>query len=514
MDVRQKIEWKGSAVFDDGSGETFTDHDFRGYLRKLGTEIQPRTEWCHILPPQARERFNEFRSNRGVVDQADAVIPYTLRVEQAGCVEVTAAYYHAHPKGEFLWNCKPRFGKTLTVYDFIKKIGAQRVLIVTNRPAIANSWYSDYARFLGLESHYFFVSGVDGIQDKPLVLSHEKYEQDRISRLTNPYGAVPMGLIEFVSLQDMKGAIVFGGNYAKLQHLANIQWDVLVIDEAHEGIDTYRTDVAFDKIRRNFTLHLSGTPFKAIAGDKFPEGAIYNWTYADEQAAGRDWDGEGSNPYASLPRLNLFTYQMSEIIRDELSQGIEIQGETEEYAFDLNEFFSVNGTGRFVYEESVDRFLDAMTTQEKFPFSTPELRDELRHTFWLLNRVDSAKALAKKLQAHPIFGKYAIVIAAGDGRQDADDPMETQKAYDRVKAAIQANDYTITLSVGQLTTGVTIPEWTAVLMLSNVHSPALYMQAAFRAQNPCTLLRGGQYQRKENACVFEFDPARTLTIQE
>ncbi|MBQ8972468.1 MAG: DEAD/DEAH box helicase family protein [Clostridia bacterium] len=519
IDVQQKIEWKGSAVFDDGSGETFTDHDFRGYLRKLGVEIKPKTEWCCITPPAAKTRFFEYRMNRGVLEEEDAspVIPYSLRVEQEKCAQTTADYYRANPNGEFLWNCKPRFGKTLTVYDFVKRVGAQRVLIVTNRPAIANSWYSDYEKFLGTESHYFFVSAVDGIKGKPHVLSYEQYDLDRKSREKRKQlgeKIMSMGLIDFVSLQDLKGAIEFGGQYAKLEELAKIKWDVLVIDEAHEGIDTYRTDVAFDHIKRNFTLHLSGTPFKALANDKFPEKAIFNWTYADEQRAKRDWDGEGSNPYATLPRLNLFTYQMSEIIRDELSQGVEIQGETKEYAFDLNEFFATNGTGRFVYESSVDRFLEALTMQEKFPFSTPELRDELRHTFWLLNRVDSARALAKKLEKHPVFSKYKVVLAAGDGRQEEDDARETQKSFDRVKGAIQNNEYTITLSVGQLTTGVTIPEWTAVLMLSSVRSPALYMQAAFRAQNPCTFYRSSQYFRKENAYVFDFDPARTLTIYE
>lgn len=161
----------------------------------------------------------------------------------------------------------------------------------------------------------------------------------------------------------------------------------------------------------------------------------------------------------------------------------------------------------------MDKFLDALTTQEKFPFSTPGLRDELRHTFWMLNRVDSARALAKKLQAHPVFKDYEVVLAAGDGKIDADD--ENEKSLDKVRRAIKDHDRTITLSVGQLTTGVTVPEWTAVLMLSNMASPALYMQAAFRSQNPCLFdLGGGNYARKENAYVFDFDPARTLTIFE
>lgn len=202
---------------------------------------------------------------------------------------------------------------------------------------------------------------------------------------------------------------------------------------------------------------------------------------------------------------------MSEIIKDELQQGIEIEGETEEYAFDLNEFFSVTN-GKFNYNSSVDKFLDALTKQSKYPFSTPELRNELKHTFWILDRVDSAKALAKKLKEHPVFKDYEIVLAAGDGKLDDND--ETMKSYDKVVEAIANNDKTITLSVGQLTTGITIPEWTAVLMLSNMKSPALYMQAAFRAQNPCLFKEGTYFKRKENAYVFDFDPARTLTIYE
>lgn len=207
----------------------------------------------------------------------------------------------------------------------------------------------------------------------------------------------------------------------------------------------------------------------------------------------------------------MFTYQMSEIIRDELERGIEINGETEEYAFDLNVFFATQN-GVFVHDSSVDKFLNALTTQEKYPFSTPELRHELKHTLWLLDRVDSAKALAVKLEAHPVFGEYKIVLAAGDGKLG--DEAETSKAYDRVMEAVATCDKTITLSVGQLTTGVTVPEWSGVLMLSNVGSPARYMQAAFRAQNPCLFANGGIFERKENAYVFDFDPARTLTIYE
>jgi len=512
-DVKWNLEWKGNALFDDGSGERFIDKDFHAYLRKSGIEQEAgkNNEWFHVTGRESKIKFYDFRANHGILQSLLTVVPYQLRQEQEDAVAKTIAYKNAHENGEFLWNAKPRFGKTLSVYDLCKKLGAKTVLIVTNRPAIANNWYEDYMKFLGRESGYLFVSEVDALKNKPCVLSRSEY---KASLMTRGNDESYRNCIEFVSLQDMKGSQYFSANgIDKLREVAETNWDILVIDEAHEGVDTYKTDVAFDRINRKFTLHLSGTPFKALANNKFADNAIYNWTYTDEQTAKRDWNvfSEKENPYVSLPRLNLFTYQMSEIVRDKLQQGVEINGEIEEYAFDLNEFFSTNN-GKFKYDSSVDKFLDAMTLQKKFPFSTSELRDKLKHTFWLLDRVDSAKALAAKLKNHPVFKDYEIVLAAGDGKMDDDE--ETKKSYDKVVDAISKYDKTITLSVGQLTTGITIPEWTAVLMLSNLKSSALYMQAAFRAHNPCLFKNGSSYARKENAYVFDFDPARTLTIFE
>lgn len=512
--IAHKTWWHYRAAYITEPFENFTDKDFHAYLKKLGVLRQDGTEWFHIEPNQAKCDFLNFTQNHGVIDadKAAPVIPYRLRDEQNSAVEQTLAYFHRHIHGEFLWNAKPRFGKTLASYDLCKRLKATNILIVTNRPAIANSWYSDYETFLGPQSGYLFVSNVDGIKNKPHVLSREKYLR-YVDDNTKGY-------IEFVSLQDLKGSIYFGGQYDKLAEVSaekGIHWDILIIDEAHEGVDTYKTDTAFNHIKRKWTLHLSGTPFKALASEKFPEDAIYNWTYADEQKKKRDWDdsSELENPYEKLPQLNLYTYQMSEIVQNKVRQGIELADhDIEEYAFDLNEFFATTEAGKFIHDADVDKFLDALTRQEKFPFSTHALRNELKHTFWLLNRVSSAKALANKLRLHPVFKDYHIILAAGDGKLDDDD--ENEKAFDKVKQAIPECDKTITLSVGQLTTGVTIPEWTAVLMLSNMASPALYMQAAFRAQNPCLFYNKEKNTtyRKQNAYVFDFDPARTLTIFE
>lgn len=514
--IPHTTEWSDIAVFADGK-TYFRDSDFHAYLKKQGVErMKPMSgdkkqpEWFHISGDDSFSLYSKFRRTKGVMDTV-GTIAYELRDEQEQAVLQTFDYFMSHEKGEFLWNAKPRFGKTLATYDLCKRLQATKgdyacnILIVTNRPAIANSWYEDFVKFIGTESGFRFVSEVSALNGKPYVMSRIEYTDSLLQEITD--------CIEFVSLQDLKGSLYFGGQHDKLKEVVNMKWELLVIDEAHEGVDTSKTDVAFHQIKRNHTLHLSGTPFKALANDKFPSDAIYNWTYADEQKAKADWnDTEHNNPYENLPQLNLFTYQMSEIIREELQQGIEIEGETEEYAFDLNLFFSVKANGEFVYEKSVDRFLKALTTQEKFPFSTPELRAELKHTFWLLNRVDSAKALAKKLKHHPIFGEYEIVLAAGDGKLSEEE--DSKKAYDKVREAIDHHEKTITLSVGQLTTGITVPEWTAVLMLSNIKSPALYMQTAFRSQNPWRYQKNGMLYVKKNAYVFDFDPARTLIIFE
>lgn len=507
-DIIAKYEWSGNAIFEN-SNKRFTDKQFHAYLRNQGIEQEQKKEWFHIEPMDAKYQFYSFRENQGVLKKITDTIPYSLRPEQQEAVKMTIEYYLNNKNGEFLWNCKPRFGKTLSVYDFCKQIEAKNILIVTNRPAISNSWYSDYENFLGTNSGYYFVSEDSNLKGKSLVLSREKYDDF----LYNNKHLDPK-CIEFVSLQDLKGSIYFGGSYNKLKHIKLKRWDILVIDEAHEGIDTYKTDRAFDNIHRDFTLHLSGTPFKALANDKFPSNATYNWTYADEQRAKEEWKSENENPYISMPKLNLFTYQMSDIVQNKVKRGLDLDDNTIEFAFDLNEFFATKDSGMFIHNDAIDKFLDALTTQKKFPFSTAELRDELKHTFWLLNRVDSAKALASKLKKHPVFKEYEIILAAGDGKLSEYDETQNTKSYSKVMQAIERSEKTITLSVGQLTTGVTIPEWTAVLMLSNMQSPSLYLQAAFRAQNPKLFEYNGGYRRKENAYIFDFDPARTLNIFE
>lgn len=513
-DVKAQIEWKKEARYTDGSGLYFDDRAFHGFLERFHSiERKPGTEWFKILPKEAKKLFYEFAGNDyDDVQGAEKGSDYTLRKEQMDAVLKTVLYRsnNKNPeKAEFLWNAKPRFGKTLSTYDFMRKINAKNVLIVTNRPSIANSWYEDFEKFIAWQTNYKFVSECDALSDRGVlkISDYYTYKQEH-------HGDAR--LVAFESLQGLKGSIYFGGPYDKLKWIYDMEWDLLVIDEAHEGVDTYKTDTAFEHVKRKFTLHLSGTPFKAIAKGKFNSDQIFNWSFTDEQEAKENWQGEGFNPYAAMPHMTMYTYQMSKIIQEQVSHGMVLDdGNTVDYAFDLNEFFSTK-EGKFVYKKDVVKFLDALTQQERFPFSTEALREELKHTFWLMDRVDSCKAMAKLLSEHPVFKDYEVIVAAGNGfvNEVGEDTQQSKKSYDRVMEAIKPDNKTITLSVGQLTTGITVKPWTAVFMLSNMKSPAEYIQAAFRAQNPYKFEKDGQYYQKENCYVFDFSPERSLIVFE
>ena len=526
LQITKEKVWSRRATFQTEAGGHFTDKDFHAFLKQQGVERETkpkRTEWHHFstTPRASLEYFNAFAGQEFDLAPAAREEDYILRPEQRAAVaQALAAFDSGHT--EVLWNAKPRFGKTLTTYDLMRKMDVRTALVVTNRPAVANSWYDDFERFIGHQTHYKFVS------ESPSLFDRSPMTRDQWRAFSKEHLDQDPRLIEFVSLQDLKGSQYFGGSYAKLKHIAEMHWDLLVIDEAHEGVDTTKTDVAFNQIDCRHTLHLSGTPFKALASGRFGADQIFNWTYEDEQTARTGWsDGAQDNPYETLPTLNLLTYQLSRMVTDCLAEGVAVEEDAAnvDYTFDLAEFFRTKNNGFFEYEADVIRFLDALTANEKYPFSTPELREEIRHSFWLLNRVASAKALERLLKKHPVFKDYTVVLAAGDGRRNGGDGLDEAiddsevagKSLAKVRAAIakaEAEDgKTITLSVGQLTTGVTVPEWTAVIMLSNLSSPALYMQAAFRAQNPCTFVRSDNtVLQKKNAYIFDFAPERTLTI--
>ena len=512
--IETELLWNYLAEYVEGpdKGLNFKDHDFHSFLKFHDIERRPKTEWFYFNgePEKSEDLFIKFIQHDVSGYQPGKSNEYTLRREQDEAVTKTVSYFTRYENSAFLWNAKPRFGKTLSAYDLVKRLGVTNVLVLTNRPAVANSWYDDFDQFIAGNTEYKFISSTDSLKDRPS-MSREQF----IEYLSAHDEAKQ---IAFISLQDLKGSKYFGGEYDKLKWVADLHWDLVIIDEAHEAVDTHKSDFALNKIHKKWRLYLSGTPFKAIARGQFSDKQIYNWSYADEQQAKENWDStcESENPYEALPQLNMFTYQMSKMVLDVINDGVTVDGENYDYAFDLNEFFATNESGEFIHKDAVEAWLNTLTNakNEKYPFSTKELRNELKHTFWILDRVSSAKALKKLLENHPTFENYGIVLAVGSGNayESGDEGTENLRSLAAVRKAIAENEKTITLSVGQLTTGVTVPEWTGVIMLCNMKSPAQYMQAAFRAQNPYSWTEKGKHYRKERAYVFDFAPERTLII--
>ncbi len=539
-----RIELDEPADRDDGT--VFSDHTVRAALVKKGFE-NTELEWMRCSAGDVKTALIELRTGKSVSGTHHET--FALRREQAEAVNLTHAYFlsrwaedmNAVPR--FLWNAKMRFGKTFATYQLARKMGARRVLVVTFKPAVADAWQTD------LESHVDF--------DGWLYLSRGSD--------TDPAKVPPKTpMVYFGSFQDLLGRDLFGNIKPGNGWVHLIKWDLVVFDEYHFGawretakdlfegeeeaisrdeaqavnsarqkerIADQQEQLAPEKdflpIQSRGYLYLSGTPFRALATGEFIEEQIFNWTYTDEQRAKEAFASSHSgqwNPYGALPRMRLLTYQMPDELLDVASGG-----EFDE--FDLNAFFEARGTGasaEFIHQDDVQKWLDIirgaympkaaeylkMGTRPPFPYAAVALRAYLQHSFWFMPNVAACHAMANLLaEKHNTFWHdYDVVVAAGTSAGIGLDALPP------VRRAIRSgfDTSTITLSCGKLTTGVTVSQWSSILMLRNLKSPETYFQAAFRVQSPWSIRNpNGDDPNEEEilkpeCLVFDFAPTRAL----
>lgn len=470
----------------------FHDHDVHEVLRRSGIghpEHLEGNEWFETDLETAKEAIKAVKDGRSFISETQAAykaekVKITLRPEQDAAVKQTQKTYKK--KDRMLWNAKMRFGKTLTSLELIKQEGFQRVLIMTHRPVVRDSWFEDYKKMEMAEAGYLY-----GSVDKGEKLTTLKSGD-------NPF-------IYFASIQYLR----YNGAQTNLPLFSDVDWDLIIIDEAHEGTQTELSDTVMKSlVKEGHTkiLELSGTPFNLL--DQFAPEQVYTWDYVMEQQAKLKWDLENPehpNPYEQLPEVLMYTFEMKH--KEKFTD--------ENKAFNFREFFRVDDEGELVYKADVRRFLDNITnpdSETNYPFSTREYRDELRHTLWLMPGVKEANAFEKLLKEHPVFGMdYKIVNVV---RNDKSDNIVDTSGDDlsKVRQAITddpSQTKTITLTVRRLTTGVNVPEWTAVMFLSNTSSSTNYLQAAFRAQTPFSHEKLGM---KKRCYIFDFAPDRALTV--
>jgi hypothetical protein len=420
---------------------------------------------------------------------SDSQSPIIFRPEQKEAIERTIKQFK---KGdEMLWFAKMRFGKTLSALQVVKDHEFKRTLILTHRPVVDKGWFEDFGKIF---------------YDSPKYSYGSKNQGDQFATLEELCKKGDKKYIYFASMQDLRGSELVGGNFNKNDVLFGTTWDFIIVDEAHEGTQTDLGKNVLVELKKENTkvLHLSGTPFNLL--DNYKEEEIFTWDYVMEQRAKAEWDeihfGD-PNPYASLPKLNIFTYDLGKLLNGYID---------EEVAFNFREFFRVDQAGIFLHSKDVLSFLHLICKvdpESNYPYSTEEYRDNFRHSLWMIPGVKEAKALSAMLQSHPVFGQFKIVNVAGEG----DDDEGNEEALRKVEKAIgdkPHETYTITLSCGRLTTGVSVKAWTAVFMLSGSYntSASAYMQTIFRVQTPATI--NGKV--KEECFVFDFAPDRTLKV--
>ncbi|WP_279797570.1 DEAD/DEAH box helicase family protein [Rothia dentocariosa] len=544
-------------------GSSFTDDDVRKILVSHGFLNPSRgsaREWVKCSPSDVLNAIEQVRANSSSAIRTRQSFP--MRAEQQEAVDKTLSYYRSiwaeNPNAvpRFLWNAKMRFGKTFTAYQLAKQMDARRILVLTFKPAVSDSWQSD------LESHTDFT-------DWKFFSAKSKDFEAVTADTYSPF-------VYFGSFQDLLGRDRTRNIIkAKNEWIHSINWDLVIFDEYHYGawrdsaknlfykdqsaINALQETLSEDEIAEekvlgtkealnifaehlgelqsseedflpittNAYLYLSGTPFKALASGEFIEEQIFNWTYTDEQRAKAEYARKNPtvpNPYASLPEMRLLTYQMP----DELL-SVASQGEFDE--FDLNEFFSATESGKeasFKHEHDVQKWLDIIRgayfptqidalksgARPPFPYSDVRLLPYMQHSFWFLPKVASCEAMANLLaKPHNSFWhSYNVQVIAGShvGTGSA--------ALSPVREAISDGHTTktIVLSCGKLTTGVTIKQWSAILMLRNLQSPETYFQAAFRVQSPWIEKNPdgddpNKIEIMKPVCfVFDFAPTRAL----
>lgn len=477
----------------------FRDLDVHNVLKRSGIKKKDfngvgADEWFETDLETAKKAIAAVREGRdslnpGEVSQGKN--PIVFRPEQKNAIEKALRLFKK--KNQMLWNAKMRFGKTLSALQLAKEMRVKRTLILTHRPVVNDGWFEDFNKiFADCEDYYQYGSKDKGNTFEFLERNAKKEEHAKY--------------VYFASMQDLRGSETVGGNFDKNSEIFKTDWDLLIVDEAHEGTKTQLGKSVLDALikKRTKVLQLSGTPFNLL--DEYEEGEIYTWDYVMEQRAKAEWEVShplDPNPYAALPRLNIFTFDLGKLVRNFSDSDL---------AFNFHEFFRTDDGGKFVHESEVNSFLNLICRKDEnsnYPFSTEKYRDNFRHSLWMLPGVAAAKAMSKLLKSHKVFSKFEVVNVAGNG----DDEEENNEALQMVRDAIgkaPEETYTITLSCGRLTTGVSVPEWTAVFMLSGSAntSAASYMQTIFRVQTPASV--GGKI--KKECFVFDFAPDRTLKV--
>ena len=475
--------------------KSFNDKQVHDVLRRSGIKRKAfpgATEWYECDLETVKLAIKAVKNEQSSLDPHDLAKPHQepiiFRPEQAEAIKKTIERFRHGNR--MLWNAKMRFGKTLSALQVVKEMQFKSTMIITHRPVVDEGWFEDFNKIFFDSPAWHYGSRTKGSSFASL--QKFAFKGDKF--------------VYFASMQDMRGSQLVGGNFDKNQEEFDTDWDCVIVDEAHEGTQTELGQNVLNALCKSNTkvLQLSGTPFNLM--DDYAENEIFTWDYVMEQRAKAEWDiahlGE-PNPYASLPTMNILTYDLGKNFEEYSDKAV---------AFNFHEFFRTREDGRFVHEDDVKEFLDLLCRDDKdslYPFANDKFRNIFRHSLWVLPGVKAARALSELLRHHPVFGMFRVVNVAGNGDEDEENAEALQKVSEAIGPDADKT-ITITLSCGRLTTGVSVKPWTAAFMLAGSYntSAASYMQTIFRVQTPFTC----NGRMKDKCYAFDFAPDRTLRV--
>lgn len=494
--------------------KAFRDHEVHKVLensniKKVKLDGSTGREWFRLDKDTAIEAIQAVKKHYSNLSNTklSEYSPIIFRPEQKEAIDRTVKQFRK--SNRMLWNAKMRFGKTLSALEVIKRSEFKKTLILTHRPVVNDGWYEDFTKIFYDKEDYIYGSKVNG------------YSVEKLNNQNKNF-------VYFASIQDLRGSEAVGGKFNKNDEIFKIVWDCVIVDEAHEGTKTALGDdtikaIVKEELNKTKLLALSGTPFNIL--DEYDDDSIYTWDYIMEQECKFEWDKQhfgDSNPYEELPELRIYTYDLGDLLHNKNYITYEdkafnfhefFRTWTGDYKYDYAQMPENAQIGDFVHEQDILSFLNLMTKKDEnssYPYSKEEYRNLFKHSLWMIPGVREAKALKNLMLKHPVFGngQFDIVNVAGNDDEESSDALNSVK--NAIKKAEELDTYTITLSCGKLTTGVTIKEWTAVFMLSGSYSTsaANYLQTIFRVQSPCN--KNGMI--KDTAYVFDFAPDRTLKM--
>lgn len=508
-------------------GTSFSDGDIHKLLKQAGVS-GAGGEWFEASSDEVRAAVASMQ--RGASYELKRTLSFGLRDEQAQAIESTKNYFLANPEQpKFLWNAKMRFGKTFASYMLAKEMGWKRVLVLTYKPSVRNAWKEDLLNHIEFEGWSFIDSSVPEDESKLRVSEDEP-------------------LVWFASFQDATGKTADGKIKDRNRQLHEISWDCVIVDEFHYGASTSIARELYDPqdkesvelakvleaasgsdekkadvepykdfgVKSKYQLHLSGTPFKAVARGDYNENQVFEWTYTEEQKAKKNWPkSRGDNPYDALPDVEMYNYEIGNAVKTNVKDFGELE-------FDLSQYFKAkkSSDGSYVFEDlqRIKAFLDFLrggvannspeSEKPLTPYGSEKFQNSVMNSVWLMKDVASCLAMKAALESHPYFKNYVIHAAVGAKAGIGASALGPVKRA-IISGASPEKFGSITLSCGKLMTGATVPEWSSIFMLTTLRAPESYFQAAFRPQSPW--VRDGQVL-KHKCLIFEFDPNRALGL--